>query len=86
MQFVLAWRFNSLQDLDGTFERVTRYETALWRQARQVLLALASSATRLSPRHRARMRHGRNLEYSIQTTDHEVQPYEANRQGAHPQS
>ena len=53
MQIVLARRFNSLQDLDGTFERVTRYETALWRQARQVLLALASLRRVSSPRHRA---------------------------------
>ena len=53
MQFVLARRFNSLQSLDGAFERVTRYETALWRQARQVLLALASLRRGASPRHRA---------------------------------
>ena len=53
MQIVLARRFNSLQSLDGAFERVTRYETALWRQARQVLLALASLRRVSSPRHRA---------------------------------
>ena len=53
MQIVLARRFNSLQSLDGAFERVTRYETALWRQARQVLLALASLRRGASPRHRA---------------------------------
>ena len=52
-QIVLARRFNSLQDLDGAFERVTRYETALWRQARQVLLALASLRRVSSPRNRA---------------------------------
>ena len=53
MQIVLARRFNSLQSLDGAFEMVTRYETALWRQARQVLLALASLRRGASPRHRA---------------------------------
>lgn len=52
MQIVLARRFNSLQSLDGAFERVTRYETALWRQARQVLLALASLRRVSSPHHR----------------------------------
>ena len=52
-RLVLARRFNSLQSLDGAFERVTRYETALWRQARQVLLALASLRRGASPRHRA---------------------------------
>ena len=52
MQILLARRFNSLQSLDGAFERVTRYETALWRQARQVLLALASLRRGARPRHR----------------------------------
>ena len=53
MQIVLARRFNSLQSLDGAFEMVTRYETALWRQAGQVLLALASLRRGARPRHRA---------------------------------
>ena len=52
MQILLAQRFKSLQSLDGAFERVTRYETALWRQARQVILALASLRRVPSPHHR----------------------------------
>ena len=40
MQSLLARRFIELAGSDGAFERVTRYELALWRQTKQVLLAL----------------------------------------------
>ena len=40
MQLLLAQRFMGLEELNGAFERISRYELALWRQVRQVLLAL----------------------------------------------
>ena len=40
MQLLLAQRFMGLEALNGAFERISRYELALWRQVRQVLLAL----------------------------------------------
>ena len=40
-QFVLAQRFLRLANLDnGLFEKLGRYETALWRQVRQILFTL----------------------------------------------
>ena len=39
MQLLLAQRFMGLEELNGAFERISRYELALWRQVRQVLLA-----------------------------------------------
>ena len=41
-----------LAGLDGAFERITRYEVVLWRQARQVLLALEGLRRRSGPRYR----------------------------------
>jgi hypothetical protein len=37
---LLVKRFLRLTDLGGAFDRITRYELTLWRQVRQVLLAL----------------------------------------------
>jgi hypothetical protein len=47
----LAYRFVRLGGLEGAFERITRYELQLWRQVRQILLALNGFRRRASSRH-----------------------------------
>jgi hypothetical protein len=37
VQLLLAQRFMGLEDLNGAFERISRYEVALWRQVRQIV-------------------------------------------------
>jgi hypothetical protein len=54
----MAWRFLRLADLDnGVFERLGRYESALWRQARQTLFALEGLRWRTSNASRRRAQH-----------------------------
>ena len=47
----LAYRFVRLGGLEGAFERIARYELQLWRQVRQILLALNGFRRRASSRH-----------------------------------
>lgn len=46
----MARRFLGLANLDGAFERVTRYEFALWRQVRQTVFTLDGLQRRRSGR------------------------------------
>ena len=39
-QLLLTERFMALADANGAFERINRYQLTLWRQLRQVLLAI----------------------------------------------
>ena len=50
MQLLLAQRFMGLEDLNGAFERISRYEVALWRQVRQIVFTLSTLQRRHSGR------------------------------------
>ena len=50
MQLLLAQRFIGLADLNGAFERISRYEVALWRQVRQIVFTLSALQRRHSGR------------------------------------
>jgi hypothetical protein len=49
-QLLLAQRFMGLEDLNGAFERISRYEVALWRQVRQIVFTLSTLQRRQSGR------------------------------------
>jgi hypothetical protein len=54
----MAWRFLRLADLDnGVFDRLGRYESALWRQVRQTLFTLEGLRWRTSNASRRRAQH-----------------------------
>jgi hypothetical protein len=58
VQLVVARRFLRLADLDnGVFERLGRYEAALWRQVRQTLFTLEELRWRTSYARRSRTQH-----------------------------
>jgi hypothetical protein len=58
LQLIVARRFVQLADLDnGAFERLGRYEAALWRQARQTLFTLEGLRWRTSNARRWQTRH-----------------------------
>ena len=73
-KLLLTQQFVGLARLNGAFERITRYELALWRQVRQTLLALDGLQRRSSGRRHQHARPGWQGYYAPATERDEFDP------------
>ena len=73
-KLLLTQRFLGLARLNGAFERITRYELALWRQVRQTLFALDGLQRRSSGRRHQHSRPGWQGYYAPATERDEFDP------------